>query len=114
MTALVCVLAALMVLGFVAWFFGIGGRDTGVTTAVADGAEVAGTLKGAHKPTSRLTGHNPGSDPRREWRLLSPDQVAEARERIAAGVPKSAVARELGVSRQTLYSALAERQEHAA
>lgn len=26
MTALVCVLAALMVLGFVVWFFGIGGR----------------------------------------------------------------------------------------
>jgi hypothetical protein len=32
MTALVCVLAALMVLGFVVWFFGIGRNDTGVTT----------------------------------------------------------------------------------
>ena len=44
MTALVCVLAALMVLGFVVWFFGIGRNDTGATTTVADGAEVAETL----------------------------------------------------------------------
>lgn len=38
---------------------------------------------------------------------LSNAQVGEARDRIAAGVPKAKVARELGVSRQTLYSALA-------
>lgn len=38
---------------------------------------------------------------------LTPEQVREARKRIAAGVPKAAVARELGVSRQTLYTALA-------
>lgn len=38
---------------------------------------------------------------------LSPEQIEDARERIAAGVPKAAVARDLGVSRQTLYTALA-------
>lgn len=38
---------------------------------------------------------------------LSDAQVGEARDRIAAGVPKAKVARELGVSRQTLYTALA-------
>ena len=37
---------------------------------------------------------------------LSPDQIAQARERIAAGVPKTTVARDLGVSRMTLYRAL--------
>ena len=37
---------------------------------------------------------------------LQPDRVAAARLRIADGVPKAKVARELGVSRQTLYSAL--------
>ena len=37
---------------------------------------------------------------------LALDQVAEARERIDAGVPKALVARDLGVSRQTLYAAL--------
>lgn len=37
---------------------------------------------------------------------LSTEQIAEARDRIAVGVPKAAVARELGVSRQTLYAAL--------
>lgn len=45
---------------------------------------------------------------------LNTDQVAEAYERISAGVPKATVARDLGVSRQTLYTALAERHEHAA
>lgn len=39
-------------------------------------------------------------------RSLSPEQVESARERVAGGVPKAVVARELGVSRQTLYSAL--------
>lgn len=37
---------------------------------------------------------------------LSPAQVSEARERVDAGVPKSKVARELRVSRSTLYRAL--------
>ena len=38
---------------------------------------------------------------------LNSEQVAEARAKVAQGVPKAAVARDLGVSRQTLYSALA-------
>lgn len=37
---------------------------------------------------------------------LSPDQIEHARQRIGLGVPKAAVARELGVSRQTLHTAL--------
>lgn len=37
---------------------------------------------------------------------LSSEQIDEARVRIAAGVPKSKVARDLNVSRQTLYAAL--------
>lgn len=37
---------------------------------------------------------------------LTPEQVEAARERIAGGAPKAVVARELEVSRQTLYSAL--------
>ena len=37
---------------------------------------------------------------------LTEVQVSEARERIEQGVPKAAVARGLGVSRQTLYTAL--------
>ncbi|GAA4731135.1 recombinase family protein [Nocardioides endophyticus] len=39
---------------------------------------------------------------------LTAEQVAEARERIAQKVPKAQVARDLGVSRQTLYTALGE------
>ncbi len=39
-------------------------------------------------------------------RSLSDDQVAEIRRRIQDGVPKAALARELGVSRETLYQAL--------
>lgn len=38
---------------------------------------------------------------------LTVQQVSEAQERVSAGVPKAKVARDLGVSRQTLYSALA-------
>lgn len=38
---------------------------------------------------------------------LTDGQIFSARELIARGVPKAAVARELGVSRQTLYTALA-------
>ena len=39
-------------------------------------------------------------------RSLSDDQVAELRRRIEDGVPKAMLARELGVSRETLYQAL--------
>ncbi|MCI1747338.1 MAG: recombinase family protein [Acidipropionibacterium sp.] len=38
---------------------------------------------------------------------LSPDQIELARQRIADGVPKTVIARDLNVSRQTLYTALA-------
>ena len=38
---------------------------------------------------------------------LSPDQIEQARRRITDGVTKAKVARDLGVSRQTLYTALA-------
>lgn len=38
---------------------------------------------------------------------LDADQVAEVKEKAATGIPKAALAREYGVSRQTLYSALA-------
>lgn len=37
---------------------------------------------------------------------LTPDQIADARRRVSEGVPKAKVARNLGVSRQTLHSAL--------
>ena len=39
-------------------------------------------------------------------RSLNDDQVAQLRRRIEDGVPKAALARELGVSRETLYQAL--------
>lgn len=39
-------------------------------------------------------------------RALTPDQIEEARRLLSEGVPKAKVARHLGVSRQTLYSAL--------
>ena len=39
-------------------------------------------------------------------RSLSDDQVAELRQRAQAGVPKAALARELGISRETLYQYL--------
>lgn len=38
---------------------------------------------------------------------LTPEQIEEARQRIEARVPKAVVARDLGVSRTTLYAALA-------
>jgi DNA invertase Pin-like site-specific DNA recombinase len=47
-------------------------------------------------------------------KALTPDQVADARQRIADGVPKAVVARDLGVSRQTLYSALSSSRFRAA
>ncbi|MFF1633457.1 recombinase family protein [Leifsonia sp. NPDC058248] len=37
---------------------------------------------------------------------LTSEQIEEARERVAAGVPKARVARDLGCSRQTLHAAL--------
>ncbi|TFC50851.1 recombinase family protein [Cryobacterium sp. TMT2-17-1] len=45
---------------------------------------------------------------------LALDQIAEARERIDAGVPKALVARDLGMSRQTLYAALTGSGKYAA
>ena len=39
-------------------------------------------------------------------RSLSEDQVAELRRRVASGVPKAVLARELGVSRETVYQYL--------
>lgn len=39
-------------------------------------------------------------------RALSPAQVGQVRERLAAGESKSAIARDLGVSRETLYQSL--------
>lgn len=38
---------------------------------------------------------------------LNAEQIVSARERVEAGVPKAVVARDFGVSRQTLYNALA-------
>lgn len=40
-------------------------------------------------------------------KALSAEQVEQAREQVETGIPKAKVARDLGVSRQTLYSALA-------
>lgn len=40
-------------------------------------------------------------------KALTAEQVTEAQERVASGVAKAKVARDLGVSRQTLYNALA-------
>lgn len=45
---------------------------------------------------------------------LTAEQVTAARELVDAGVPKAKVARELGVSRQTLYTALTNEYEPAA
>ena len=38
---------------------------------------------------------------------LNSEQISLARQRVSDGVPKAAVARDLCVSRQTLYSVLA-------
>lgn len=45
---------------------------------------------------------------------LNGAQVEQLKTRVAAGVPKAAVARELGISRETLYSYLAEPDKAAA
>ena len=37
---------------------------------------------------------------------LTPEQVAQVRQRVATGEKKTALARELGVNRDTLYEAL--------
>lgn len=37
---------------------------------------------------------------------LGSERITEARERVSGGVPRVKVARDLGVSRQTLYAAL--------
>lgn len=42
----------------------------------------------------------------RKQKALAPEQVEDAKAKIAAGVTKARVARDLGVSRQTLYEAL--------
>jgi DNA invertase Pin-like site-specific DNA recombinase len=42
---------------------------------------------------------------------LSPQEVAELRQRVAAGISKAQVAREAGISRQTLYQYLQESGE---
>jgi len=39
-------------------------------------------------------------------KALSPDQVAELRQRVQAGAPKATLAREFGISRDTLYQYL--------
>lgn len=44
---------------------------------------------------------------------LNTEQIDQARELIATGVAKAKVARKLGVSRQTLYTALAGRDSYA-
>lgn len=44
---------------------------------------------------------------------LKPDQIVRAREQVDLGVPKAKIARELGVSRQTLYDALAGRGRYS-
>lgn len=44
---------------------------------------------------------------------LKPDQIRQARGQVELGVPKAKIARELGVSRQTLYDALAGRGRYS-
>ena len=41
-------------------------------------------------------------------KLLNPDQLAQARELVNQGVPKTRIAAQLGVNRSTLYRALAQ------
>lgn len=45
---------------------------------------------------------------------LTSEQVEQARRKVEQGIPKSKIARDLGVSRQTLYTALATKEEAAA
>lgn len=46
-------------------------------------------------------GRNPGRKPK-----LSPEQIAELKTRVSAKEPKAKIARDLGISRETLYSYL--------
>ena len=46
-------------------------------------------------------------------RKLSAEQVAQARDLVAAGVPKAKIARDVGCSRPVLYDALAGRGAYA-
>lgn len=39
-------------------------------------------------------------------KCLKPEQAVEAKARVAAGVPKSKVAKDMGITRQTLYKYL--------
>lgn len=50
---------------------------------------------------ARAAGRNPGRKPK-----LSPDQLAELHVRISANEPKAKIARDLKISRETLYSYL--------
>jgi DNA invertase Pin-like site-specific DNA recombinase len=50
---------------------------------------------------AKASGKYKGSLPK-----LSPEKAAELRARVATGVPKAAVAREFGISRETLYGYL--------
>ena len=47
-------------------------------------------------------------------RALSPEQITEARDMVATGVPKAKIARELGCSRRVLYDALQGRGAYGA
>ena len=49
----------------------------------------------------------PGKYPGRK-RRLSAEQAREAREHVAAGIPKAHIARQLGISRNTLYAYLSD------
>lgn len=40
--------------------------------------------------------------------MLPPEQVQEIKEKVTAGAEKKALAQEYGVSRQTLYRAIAD------
>src|SRR5919112_2052362 len=44
-------------------------------------------------------------------KTLTPERAAELRQRVAAGISKAQVAREAGISRQTLYQYLQENKE---
>ncbi|GAB2479605.1 hypothetical protein GCM10027030_12210 [Luteococcus sediminum] len=46
-------------------------------------------------------------------RRLTPEQIEQARQRVETGVPVAKVARDAGVSRQTLYDALSARNAYA-
>lgn len=54
---------------------------------------------------AKASGKYKGSQPK-----LNSDQAAALRARVATGVPKAAVAREFGISRETLYSYLAAKE----